>query len=281
MKLTTRIHDRDSAGLTYVYPVVSRRARGVSVGINLNPNNACNWRCVYCQVPGLTFGKGPEIDVALLERELDEMLGAIVNGDYMERCVPEGSRRLNDIALSGNGEPTSSPQFADAVRIAVDARARYSLERDVRIVLITNGSLVHKRDVQEGLERLGGAGGEAWYKLDRGTDAGIDAVNSAQTGIARQLAGLEACAERCTTWVQTCMFARGGEAPSAEEVDAYLDALRSALGRGVRLAGVQLYGLERVSHQPEAAELSKLPAEWMAELAGRVEELGLEVRVHA
>lgn len=38
------VHDqsRDSAGLRYVYPVVSRRAGGVSVGINLNVNNACN-----------------------------------------------------------------------------------------------------------------------------------------------------------------------------------------------------------------------------------------------
>ena len=39
-------HDRDSAGMTYVYPVISRRAGGVSVGINLNTNKACNWRCI-------------------------------------------------------------------------------------------------------------------------------------------------------------------------------------------------------------------------------------------
>jgi wyosine [tRNA(Phe)-imidazoG37] synthetase (radical SAM superfamily) len=55
-RLTVADHDRGSAGLTYVYPVVSRRAGGVSVGINLNVNNACNWRCIYCQVPGLTRG---------------------------------------------------------------------------------------------------------------------------------------------------------------------------------------------------------------------------------
>ena len=56
MRLTSKVHDRDVAGLTYVYPVVSRRAGGVSVGINLSPNNACNWRCVYCQVPNLQRG---------------------------------------------------------------------------------------------------------------------------------------------------------------------------------------------------------------------------------
>ena len=63
-------HDRDAAGLTYVYPVVSRRAGGVSVGINLNPNNACNWRCVYCQVPHLVRGAAPPIDEDQLEAEL-------------------------------------------------------------------------------------------------------------------------------------------------------------------------------------------------------------------
>ena len=49
--------------MTYVYPVVSRRAGGVSIGINLNPNNACNWRCVYCQVPDLKRGAAPAIEL--------------------------------------------------------------------------------------------------------------------------------------------------------------------------------------------------------------------------
>ena len=48
MTLSTRNHDRDAAGMTYVYPVVSRRARGVSVGVNLNPNNACNSGFITC-----------------------------------------------------------------------------------------------------------------------------------------------------------------------------------------------------------------------------------------
>src|SRR5258706_11378459 len=111
MSLTTDNHDRDSAGMTYVYPVVSRRAGGVSVGINLNPNNACNWRCVYCQVPGLVFGNAPAIDLALLETELRGFLQEALHGDWMERCVPEEARRLSDVAFSGNGEPTSSRQF--------------------------------------------------------------------------------------------------------------------------------------------------------------------------
>jgi hypothetical protein len=47
--LTFSDHNRDVSHLRYIYPVVSRRAKGVSIGINLNINNACNWRCIYAQ----------------------------------------------------------------------------------------------------------------------------------------------------------------------------------------------------------------------------------------
>ena len=96
-------HNRDNAGLTYIYPVVSRRAGGVSVGINLNPNNACNWRCIYCQVPELTRGAAPVIDLIRLETELYTFLQEILYGSFMQEQVAPGARRINDIALSGNG----------------------------------------------------------------------------------------------------------------------------------------------------------------------------------
>ena len=105
--LSTTDHSRDSAGLRYVYPVVSRRAGGVSIGINLNTNNACNWRCIYCQVPELARGTAPAVDLVLLEKELDGFLHELQHGDFMQR-VPVEARRINDIAISGNGEPTSA-----------------------------------------------------------------------------------------------------------------------------------------------------------------------------
>src|SRR5512137_1958848 len=101
--------------MTYVYPVVSRRAGGVSVGINLNPNNACNWRCIYCQVPELIRGTAPVIELQQLERELRQLLSDILHGEFMQQHVATRARRLEDIAFSGNGEPTSSSEFAEAV----------------------------------------------------------------------------------------------------------------------------------------------------------------------
>ena len=142
MKLTTDDHDRDSAGLRYVYPVVSRRARGVSIGINLNPDNACNWRCVYCQVPGLVRGAAPQIELARLEAELRTMLARACDPAWMERNVPEGSRRLNDVALSGNGESTTSAQFEEVLAIIGKVLSERGMLGQLRVVLITNGSLV-------------------------------------------------------------------------------------------------------------------------------------------
>ena len=178
-RLDTSNHDRYAGGLRYVYPVVSRRARGVSVGINLSPNDACNWRCVYCQVPGLTRGKGPAIDLERLAGELGDLLDDVVDGDFMERQVPEGSRRLNDLAFSGNGEPTGSPDFPAAVELAAGELERRGLVGAVKLVLITNGSLVHKPAVGPALERLASAGGEVWFKLDAGTDAGLARMREA------------------------------------------------------------------------------------------------------
>jgi wyosine [tRNA(Phe)-imidazoG37] synthetase (radical SAM superfamily) len=279
MRLTTTLHDRDAAGMTYVYPVVSRRAGGVSVGINLNPNNACNWRCVYCQVPGLVAGKGPPIDLEQLERELAALLEAILRGDYLERHVPERARRLVDVAFSGNGEPTSSPQFAEAVASVERVLRRFELVGKIEVVLITNGSLVHLPPVRAALAALARLGGVAWYKLDSATEEGRLRLNDARIPDERVRANLVACAELVPTWVQTMALARAGEPPSDAEQTAYLAFLRGVLAQGVRLRGVLLYGIARPSWQPEAKELAPLPAAWMDAFAARIRELGLEVRV--
>jgi wyosine [tRNA(Phe)-imidazoG37] synthetase (radical SAM superfamily) len=279
MRLENHRHDRDAAGLTYVYPVVSRRAGGVSVGINLNVNNACNWRCVYCQVPGLVYGKGPEIDLELLERELEGMLRRTLEPSWMQRTVPEGSRRLNDVAFSGNGEPTSSPQFAGAVERAVRVLERLGLEGRVPIVLITNGSLVQHAEVQRGLERMATSGGQVWFKLDSATAEGQARIQSNAAGVDRTRRNLATAARLCPTWLQTCMFRWNGQQPSPEEQGAYLDFLTELRGLEPSILGVLLYGLARPSHQPEAAELEALDEAWLRSFAERIERTGTPVRV--
>ena len=279
MALTTRNHDRDSAGLNYVYPVLSRRAGGVSVGVNLNPNNACNWRCIYCQVPDLKRGGPPPIDLARLEAELGTLLTDIVSGDYLVRQVPEDMRRLNDVALSGNGEPTSAAEFPQVVDLIGRVLSDLNLAGRIKLVLITNGSLAHKAGVQAGIRAMARMNGEVWFKFDRATRAGMDLVNDTEADPERHFQRLKIVASLCPTWIQSCFFALDGLPPDAGEMAAYLAMLERCRREIPDLAGVLLYGLARPSLQPEAGRLGGLPAGWLEDLGGRVEALGLRARV--
>ena len=279
ISLSIRDHDRDAAHMTYVYPVVSRRAGGVSVGINLNPNNACNWRCIYCQVPDLKRGAAPLIDLKQLETELTAMLTDILQGDFMQTRVPEGARRLNDIALSGNGEPTSAKEFPEVIQRIGRVMKRFALVGKIKLVLITNGSLISREPVQLGLKRLAKLGGEVWYKLDSAAPEGMARINNTRQSLKKTAEHLTLAASLCPSWVQTCLFALDGTPPSSAEQQAYLAFLSRLIAQGVKLKGVLLYGIARQSHQPEAPRLSALPQAWLEDLGRRIEQLGLAVRI--
>ena len=280
-RLTTRRHDRDSAGLTYVYPVISRRAGGVSVGINLNPNNACNWRCIYCQVPDLKRGSAPPVDIPLLERELRGFLTDILHGAFMTEHVPQEARQLKDIALSGNGEPTSAAEFDQVIELIGRIMDDFGLKGKIKLVLITNGSLVHRPAVQRGLERMAKLGGEVWFKLDRASEAGIRLVNGTRISLPRVRKNLAAAAALCPTRLQTCLFAIDGRPPDEKELAAYLEFVATALAAGVTLRGIMLYGLARPPMQPGKERLTALGKDWLDDFARRAAGLGLEVQVSA
>ncbi|PKO31207.1 MAG: radical SAM protein [Betaproteobacteria bacterium HGW-Betaproteobacteria-7] len=267
--LTTDDHRRDSAGLRYVYPVVSRRAGGVSIGINLNVNNACNWACVYCQVDNLVRGGPPPLDLDLLESELATFLADALHGDFMQRQVPESARRLMDIAFSGNGEPTSAPEFAAAVNRVGDVLGRFGLLGKLVLRLITNGSLMHRPEVAAGVQRIGELGGEVWFKIDRAEAAAIAEINGVPLTPEKVAGNLARCAALAPTWVQTCWFALDGQAPDAAARAAYCDLLTPVAGS---LAGVHLYGLARPSQQPAAPRLARLPDEELAAFAEEIQK---------
>jgi wyosine [tRNA(Phe)-imidazoG37] synthetase (radical SAM superfamily) len=273
-------HSRDSAGLRYIYPVISRRAGGVSVGVNLNTNNACNWRCIYCQIPELTRGSPPPVDMALLEQELRGFLQELLHGDFMRTRVPEGARRINDIALSGNGEPTSAEGFADVIDLVCRIKEELKLPQEIKLVLITNGSLLYRDNVKQGLRRMAQHNGEVWFKLDRASEAGMQQVNDTRTTLDKVRANLAAAIECCpTTWLQTCWFALDGAAPSQQDEDDYMNFLAALLRDGIRPQGVLLYTLARPSLQPEAPRLAALPHDALESFAARIRALGLAVKV--
>lgn len=279
--LTVVDHDRNSAALRYVYPVVSRRAGGVSVGINLNTNSACNWRCLYCQVPDLTLGTAPPVDMVLLETELRSFLTELLHGDFMQTRVPEGARRINDIALSGNGEPTSAAEFSQVIELIGRVRLELAIPETVKTVLITNGSLLHRPDVQQGLRAMAKISGEVWFKLDRASEAGMLQINDTRARMTQVRSNLIAAISCCPVWLQTCWFALDGAPPATQDEDDYLNLLSEILREGHPLRGVLLYGLARPSQQAEAMRLSALSAATLQAFADRITSLGLTVKVSA
>jgi wyosine [tRNA(Phe)-imidazoG37] synthetase (radical SAM superfamily) len=278
-RLSVRDHDRNAAGLTWVYPVVSRRSGGVSVGINLNPNNACNWACVYCQVPDLVRGRGPDVDLDALDHELRELLGDITTGDFMERRVPEGARRLNDVAFSGNGEPTTSRGFGEAIEVAARCLADFGLADRVQLILITNGSQVQRPEVATALARLGELGGQIWFKLDSVTREGASHIAATPIDPDRQIERLRRAAALCPTWIQTCVFTEDGKEPDISECDAYVAALRALVTDDVPVRGVLLYAPVRKVEQPAGERIAAPSEKWMRRFAARIESAGLEVRI--
>ncbi|MGH8120045.1 MAG: radical SAM protein, partial [Gammaproteobacteria bacterium] len=234
-----------------------------------------------CQVPNLVRGAAPEVNLEILQRELGEFVSGFIQGTNYERFdIPPANRTIHDIAISGNGEPTSAPEFDQIVAIIGRCLRGIGLPPETKLVLITNGSLVHRPDVQKGITLLAQFNGEVWFKLDCATNAGMRRINDANITMTTVHKNLATCAGLCPTWVQTCAFALDGDPPSAEEQKHYTGFLSSLVAEGVQLKGVLLYGIARPSHQPEAPRLARLPQAWLEEYAGRISTTGLQVKIN-
>ncbi|MDD2660765.1 MAG: radical SAM protein [Methylococcales bacterium] len=279
-KLTTTNHCSDIVGLKYVYPVISRRMGGLSIGVNFNTNNACNWRCIYCQVPDLKIGAAPEMDFKLLEDELCFFLDDVLNGDFFDRFqVDEDKRVIKDIAIAGNGEPTSLKEFPKAVELIGEIATKAGVFPRSNYVLITNGSLLHQARVQDGLKILKSYGGEVWFKLDSATEEGRALINNAAQSLVASIENLTLSANLCTTKLQTCLFDYDHQGLSDKEKRAYLDLLMRIKERGCSLRQVMLYTIARPSLQPEAFKLAPLPVETLNAFADDIRHLGYDVAV--
>ena len=274
--LTFVDHNRNIGGLRYIYPVVSRRIGAVSIGINLNVNNACNWRCIYCQVPNLQRIQPVAIDLVQLKAELNWMLDEVLNGDFMRRYVEPMHRSLQSLTFSGNGEPTMVKEFPATVRIAAQVLAQRGIAGQVKLRLISNGSQMTRPSVLRAIAELADAGGEVWFKVDGANAATIARINDVVLSPATLRKRLRLCALACPTWVQTCMFRLDGVSLDEATLQDYLHLLAEVADV---IVGVHLYGLARPSLQPEAPRLTAEPAENLQAFAERIRALGIAVQV--
>ncbi len=274
--LSIHDHSRELSGLKYIYSVISRRAGGLSIGINLNVNNACNWQCIYCEIPNLTRGSPPPIELDVLENELRLFLHDIIHGDYMERHVAIEDRHLKDIAFSGNGEPTSAAEFPQVILIVKKILQEFDLLHKIKIRLITNGSLMHEASVLKSIEMLEEINGEVWFKVDAATEETIKTVNQVNLKPNQILERLLNTANICPTFVQTCIFMINGKSPDDKDINAYVELINKAKKI---IKGVHLYGLARPSLQPRARDLGRISEQVLKNIAKKLIDLNIPTTV--
>ncbi|MEY4920908.1 MAG: hypothetical protein RLZZ564_436 [Pseudomonadota bacterium] len=274
--LSIHDHSRELSGLKYIYSVISRRAGGLSIGVNLNVNNACNWQCIYCEIPNLTRGSPPPIELDVLEDELRFFLNEIIHGDYMEKNIAIEDRHLKDIAFSGNGEPTSAEEFPQVILIVKKILEEFNLLHKIKIRLITNGSLMHKESVLEGIQVLAKMNGEVWFKVDAGLEESTQVINQVNIKPQQAIDRLKRCSEICPTFVQTCIFTIDNKEPNVKEIDAYIKLIDSAKKS---IKGVHLYGIARPSMQPEAYRLGRVNINVLKNIADQLHNNGIESTV--
>ena len=274
--LSIHDHSRELSGLKYIYSVISRRAGGLSIGINLNVNNACNWQCIYCEIPNLTRGSPPPIELDVLENELRLFLHDIIHGDYMQKNVAIEDRHLKDIAFSGNGEPTSAAEFPQVILIVKKILQEFDLLHKIKIRLITNGSLMHEASVLKSIKMLEEINGEVWFKVDAATEETIKTVNQVNLKPNQILERLLNTANICPTFVQTCIFMINGKSPDDKDINAYVELINKAKKI---IKGVHLYGLARPSLQPRARDLGRISEQVLKNIAKKLIDLNIPTTV--
>lgn len=269
---------RDFLGNRHVYAAISQRAHGLSIGINLTPDKKCNFDCVYCEVnrdePGIS---GP-VDLGVMSAELASLLERVRRNELRElewfRNVPSEFLELKEVALSGHGEPTLCPNFAEVVEEVVHLRAKQL--RPFKIVLITNTTGLDLPAVQRGL-RLFRAMDEVWVKLDAGTQAYMNRVNRPDITLQRVLENILTLGRKRPVVIQSLFPQIGGEEPSPEEIEQYAQRLLELKTAGANIALVQIYSAHRPPHRPDCAHL---PLRTLSSIARRVREVaGLRAEV--
>ncbi len=285
-------HARSFCEMQYVYPVVSRRSGGLSLGVNLSPTARCNFACVYCQVLGeldvrlqpleriLAEGDrkkdaqrfSPLIDLERLEDEVRQLAEMIVDGSLFEDSwfsqTPPDKRELRDIAFSGDGEPTLSLQFPAAVERVAKVRRELCLESS-KIVLITNGTTLHAEPVRKALRVMLDNNGEIWAKLDAGTPEYYGQIARSAVSFEKVLENLTVGAREFPLVIQTCFLALHGECPSSTEVDAYTGRIQDILAAGGNLLRIQLYTVARDTPESWVTPLSNEQLDAIAETVRR------------
>jgi len=245
-------HRRREKGVL-VYPVYSRRSGGLSVGINLFPDKKhCPFDCPYCEV--FPFSTSAAFSLEQMEVDLRAAIAAT-----QKQNVP-----VKDICFSGNGEPSLSPNFPEALKQTDSIRRE--MVPAAELVLITNGAGLLQPEIFSLLRDAPAL--NIWLKLDAGTADWYQKINRTAIPFEQLIAKIKEFAASAPVTIQTMLCAVDGDGPSDEEAQAWetltleLAAIVTATG-GIRK--VQIYGKARSA--PEDPKAQALPVEYLEKRA--------------
>ena len=270
---------RNFLGNRFVYTVISPRARGLSIGINMNPDRFCNFDCAYCEVNRELPVLDQRLDVDVMAEELDKTLSLVRSGNVRDHPAFSGLDddllHLRHVAISGDGEPTLCPNFAEAIRVVVHMRARWP-HSFFKLALITNGTGLDLAPVQEGL-RYFTRDDEIWIKLDAGSQAHMDRINRSKVPLEKVLANTVLIGRRQPIIIQSLFPLLLGQEPSPEEIDEYILLLGNLKKSGTRISLVQVYSATRpMAH----SDCGHLRLKTLSQISRRIKaETGLKAEV--
>ena len=255
-----RRHERSWKDHRFVYAVISRRSGGVSIGLNLSPDKACNFNCVYCQVDRASPRTPAEVDLDRLTAELKIILQAEKDGSlYIDApfdALLPAERGLRDIAFSGDGEPTAYSRFEEVTRVAAEARRAFGSQSS-KLVLITNAAYLDNPGISAALRILDENNGEIWAKLDAGTEEYFREVNRATIPLSRILENIQEAARIRPLVIQSLWMRLYGKQPAESELTAWLERLKGILAGGGRIKTVQLNTIVRKPAESRVAPLTR------------------------
>jgi wyosine [tRNA(Phe)-imidazoG37] synthetase (radical SAM superfamily) len=227
-------HERRFAESKFVYPVLSRRSGGISLGVNLNPDKVCNFDCIYCQVDRTTTSDTLFVELPQLLNELDYFLDLVTSGELYETekfsHTPPQLRRLNDIAFSGDGEPTTHRNFDEVIAAVAALKQKHNLPQ-VKLL--------------RGLELLDQNNGEIWAKLEAGTAEYFKKIDRTTIHFEQILQNITAAAKIRPLVIQSLFMRVAGDPPPAAEIEAFCDRLNEISGAGGQLSLIQIYTVAR------------------------------------
>ena len=259
------LHPRARRKNRYVYAVRARRSRGISIGINLDPQKTCNFDCVYCEVIDrreIERGTGrPAIASEEVARELAEELASRDRSRTKDESDP-----VRDISFAGDGEPSTFRGFLPLAHTLFDVRDAAGFP-DVPFVLITNGSGLAREEMRAAHDLFAERGGSFWIKLDAGTDEFYRRICRTAVPFGRILANLGEAARRHPVVVQSMFLRWKGDAPAAAEVAAWASRLADVVAAGGRLSLVQVYTIARETMERDVTALTLEELEGIAAAA--------------